>query len=147
MLKDMVSENLINLKIEATDWQDAIRKAAKPLVEANKIKESYVDGIIRAVHEMGPYFVLTKHVALAHSRPEDGVIEGAIGIATLATPIEFGNQDNDPVKYIFTLSAVDNNAHLSALSDLAGLLEQQEFYDLLDQSKCPKEILDYINQL
>ncbi|MFV0551985.1 MAG: PTS sugar transporter subunit IIA [Anaerorhabdus sp.] len=147
MLKDMVSENLINLKIEATDWQDAIRKAAKPLVEANKIKESYVDGIIRAVHEMGPYFVLTKHVALAHSRPEDGVIEGAIGIATLATPIEFGNQDNDPVKYIFTLSAVDNNAHLSALSDLAGLLEQQEFYDLLDRSKCPKEILDYINQL
>ncbi|MEG1462732.1 PTS sugar transporter subunit IIA [Anaerorhabdus sp.] len=147
MLKDMVSENLINLKIEATDWQDAIRKAAKPLVDANKIKESYVDGIIRAVHEMGPYFVLTKHVALAHSRPEDGVIEGAIGIATLATPIEFGNQDNDPVKYIFTLSAVDNNAHLSALSDLAGLLEQQEFYDLLDQSKCPKEILDYINQL
>lgn len=147
MLKDMVSENLINLKIEATDWQDAICKAAKPLVEANKIKESYVDGIIRAVHEMGPYFVLTKHVALAHSRPEDGVIEGAIGIATLATPIEFGNQDNDPVKYIFTLSAVDNNAHLSALSDLAGLLEQQEFYDLLDQSKCPKEILDYINQL
>ncbi len=147
MLKDMVSENLINLKIEATDWQDAIRKAAKPLVEANKIKESYVDGIIRAVHEIGPYFVLTKHVALAHSRPEDGVIEGAIGIATLATPIEFGNQDNDPVKYIFTLSAVDNNAHLSALSDLAGLLEQQEFYDLLDQSNCPKEILDYINQL
>lgn len=147
MLKDMVSENLINLKIEATDWQDAIRKAATPLVEANKIKESYVDGIIRAVHEMGPYFVLTKHVALAHSRPEDGVIEGAIGIATLATPIEFGNKDNDPVKYIFTLSAVDNNAHLSALSDLAGLLEQQEFYNLLDQSECPKEILDYINQL
>lgn len=147
MLKDMVSENLISLKIEATDWQDAVRKAAKPLVNANKIKESYVDGIIRAVHEIGPYFVLTKHVALAHSRPEDGVIEGAIGIATLATPIEFGNEDNDPVKYIFTLSAVDNNAHLSALSDLAGLLEQQEFYDLLDCSESPKEILDYINQL
>ncbi|MFV0479585.1 MAG: PTS sugar transporter subunit IIA [Anaerorhabdus sp.] len=147
MLKDMVTVNLIQLKVEAIDWQDAVRKAAHPLVEAGKIRETYVDGIINAVHEMGPYFVLTKHVALAHSRPEDGVIEGAIGITTLATPVEFGNEDNDPVKYIFTLSAVDNNAHLSALSDLAELLEKQEFYDFLDNATDAQKVFDYICQL
>ncbi|SJZ68084.1 PTS sugar transporter subunit IIA [Anaerorhabdus furcosa] len=147
MLKNMISEELIVLNVEASDWKDAVRKAACPLVNQGKIKESYVDGIIRAVHEIGPYFVLTKHVALAHSRPEDGVIEGAIGIATLKTPIEFGNEDNDPVKYIFTLSAIDNNAHLSALSDLAGLLEQQEFYEFLDKAKSAEEVMNYINAM
>ncbi|MEG0735203.1 PTS sugar transporter subunit IIA [Anaerorhabdus sp.] len=108
MLKNMISQELITLNVEATDWQDAIRKAAIPLVQEGKIKESYVDGIIRAVHEIG---------------------------------------DNDPVKYIFTLSAVDNNAHLEALSDLAGLLEQQEFYDFLDNAKSPEEVMNYINAI
>lgn len=28
MLKDLTSENLIRLNIEATDWEDAVRKAA-----------------------------------------------------------------------------------------------------------------------
>ncbi|MEG0265927.1 PTS sugar transporter subunit IIA [Anaerorhabdus sp.] len=147
MLKNMITQELITLNVEATDWEDAIRKAATPLVNEGKIKESYVDGIIRVVHEIGPYFVLTKHVALAHSRPEDGVISGAIGIATLAHPIKFGNEDNDPVKYIFTLSAVNNDAHLQALSDLAGLLDQQEFYEFLDNAKSPEEVMNYINAI
>ncbi len=36
MLKDLTSENLIRLNIEATDWEDAVRKAAQPLLEAAK---------------------------------------------------------------------------------------------------------------
>ena len=98
MLKDLVSEKLIKLQIEASDWEDAVRKAAQPLVDEGKVKTSYVDDIIKGVKEMGPYIVLTKHVALPHARPESGALESAIGIATLKTPVEFGNEDNDPVK-------------------------------------------------
>ena len=57
---------------------------------------------------MGPYIVITKHVALPHARPEAGALESAIGIATLKHPVKFGNKDNDPVKYLFCLSATDN---------------------------------------
>ena len=146
MLKDMVNEKLIKLDIEATDWEDAIRKAAQPLVDEKKAKSTYVDDMIAGVKENGPYIVLTEHVALPHARPESGAIECAIGIATLKTPIEFGNEANDPVKYMFCLSATDNSQHLEALADLAGLFEDKEFFALLDNAKEPHEIMDYLKK-
>lgn len=146
MLKDLLNEELILLNINASDWEDAIRKAAQPLVDEKKVTESYVDDIIVGVKNNGPYIVLTEHVALPHARPESGALESAIGVATLKTPVEFGNEANDPVKYLFTLSAKDSSQHLSALSELAGLFEDKEFFNLLDNSNNPKEIMEYINK-
>ena len=108
MLKDLTDEKLIRLNIEAADWEEAIRKSAQPLIDEHKVKPSYVDDMITGVKENGPYIVLTKHVALPHARPESGALESAIGIATLKTPVVFGNEANDPVKYLFCLSAKDN---------------------------------------
>lgn len=146
MLTDLISEELIRLNIEAKDWEDAIRLAAQPLVENKKIKPSYVEDIIAGVKEMGPYIVLTKNVALPHARPESGAIRNAIGIATLVKPIRFGNKDNDPVKYLFTLSAKDNSEHLSALAELAGLFDDKKFFQLLDDAQSANEIIDYLKR-
>lgn len=146
MLTDLLNEELILLNINASDWEDAIRKAAQPLVDEKKVTESYVDDIIVGVKNNGPYIVLTEHVALPHARPESGALESAIGVATLKTPVEFGNEANDPVKYLFTLSAKDSSQHLSALSELAGLFEDKGFFNLLDNSNNPKEIMEYINK-
>ena len=104
MLKDLTNERLIRLNIEAADWEEAIRKSAQPLIDEHKVKQSYVDDMITGVKENGPYIVLTKHVALPHARPESGALESAIGIATSKTPVVFGNEANDPVKYLFCLS-------------------------------------------
>lgn len=146
MLKDLVNEKLIKLQIEADNWEDAIRKAAQPLVDEQKCKESYVDDIIKGVKEFGPYIVMTKHVALPHARPESGALSNAIGVATLKAPVEFGNKDNDPVKYLFCLCAKDNSEHLNALAELAGLFEDQEFFKLLDTTTDPKEVMAYISK-
>ena len=146
LLNEMTNASLIRLNIEADDWQDAVRKAAAPLVENNKIKPGYVDEIINGVLELGPYIVITKHVALPHARPEAGALESAIGIATLKHPIKFGNKDNDPVKYMFTLSATDNIKHLNALAEMAGLFEEKEFFDMLDRANDPMEVMNYLNK-
>ena len=146
LLNEMTDASLIRLNIEADDWQDAVRKAAAPLVENNKVKPGYVDEIINGVLEMGPYIVITKHVAVPHARPEAGALESAIGIATLKHPIEFGNKDNDPVKYMFTLSATDNIKHLNALAEMAGLFEEKEFFDMLDGANDPMEVMNYLNK-
>ena len=100
--------------------------------------------MVNSAKSSGPYIVITKHVALPHARPEAGVKEIGIGIATLENPIEFGNEENDPVKYVFCLSAVDNNSHLRAMSELVELLEQDEFFRVLDNAKEEKEIMDFI---
>lgn len=122
------------------------KKSCTTISSWKKVTESYVDDIIVGVKNNGPYIVLTEHVALPHARPESGALESAIGVATLKTPVEFGNEANDPVKYLFTLSAKDSSQHLSALSELAGLFEDKEFFNLLDNSNNPKEIMEYINK-
>lgn len=146
MLSKLLSEKLIKLNIDAKDWCDAIRQSAQPLVLSNKVEARYVDAIIDSVKESGPYIVITKHVAIPHARSQMGVIETAIGVATLKEPVVFGNKENDPVKYIFCLSAKENKEHLEALAELADLLEDENFYKVLDQATQPKEILKYVSE-
>ena len=146
MLDNLVSEELIRLNIEATDWQEAVRLAAQPLIDSGKIKPGYVDAIIENVKENGPYIVITPGVALPHAKAESEVLASALGIATLKTPINFGNRDNDPVKYVFCLSSTGNQEHLNTLMDLANLLEQKEFYDVLDKAESAKEIVEFLNK-
>lgn len=144
MLSDITNETLVKLNVPAKDWEDAIRQSASVLVENNKVTEAYVDAMVNTAKESGPYIVITKHVALPHARPEAGSKEISIGIATLETPVEFGNDDNDPVKYVFCLSAIDNNSHLRAMSELVELFEMDEFFRTLDNAKDPKEVIDFI---
>lgn len=144
MLSDITNETLIKLNVPAKDWEDAIRQSASVLVENNKVTEAYVDAMVNTAKESGPYIVITKHVALPHARPEAGSKEISIGIATLENPVEFGNEDNDPVKYVFCLSAIDNNSHLRAMSELVELFEMDEFFKTLDTAKDPKEVMDFI---
>ncbi len=146
MLLDLVEERLIRLNIEATSPEDAIKKAAFPLIQSNKITDDYVNNIIANMHEVGPYFVICPHVALPHATTNQGVLSPAIGITTLNTPIAFGSKTNDPVKYMFTLAAPDNTSHLSALADLAELLEDEAFFNLLDTAITPQEVIDYLKK-
>ncbi len=144
MLSDLTNETLIKLKVPAKNCEDAIRQSASVLVENGKVTKEYVDAMVNTAKESGAYIVITKHVALPHARPEAGAKEIAIGIATLEDPVKFGHKDNDPVKYVFTLSAVDNNSHLRAMSELVELLEMDEFFRTLDNAKDPKEVIDFI---
>ncbi len=147
MLKELTDKSLIRLGIHAENWEDAIRQAAAPLVETERIRESYVDDIIEGVRQYGPYIVLTKNVALPHARPEAGALHDAIGIATLDTPVYFGNEANDPVRYLFCLSATDDQKHLEGLAQLAQLLESSEFLDRLGACNDEQEVMDCIEEL
>lgn len=144
MLSNIVNENLIRLKVSAENWEDAIRKSASALLENGKITATYIDAMINTAKEAGPYIVITKHVALPHARPETGAKEIAMGISTLDHPVKFGNKDNDPVKYVFSLSATDHESHLQAMAELLELLEKEEFYSILDKAENAKEIMSYI---
>lgn len=145
MLSDLLDESLVLLDVEASDWEDAIRKAAQPLVDNKKVAPSYVDDIIKGVNELGPYIVITEHVALPHARPESGALESAVGIVTLKEPVEFGSADNDPVKYLFPLSAKDNDSHLGALQSLVELLSDPDFFAQLDSASTPKDVVDLVH--
>lgn len=147
VLSDLVSEELIQLDVEATNWEDGVRKSAQLLVDAGKVTPAYVDDIVKGVNELGPYIVITEHVALPHARPEQGALESAVGITVLREPVEFGSKDNDPVKFLFPLSAKDSDGHIAALQSLVELLSDPEFFTRLEAAHSPKDVMDLIHDM
>lgn len=143
-LTNMISESIIQLQVEANDWEDAIRKAGKPMVEHLYVKPAYIEEIIRIMHHEGPFVVITKHVALPHTKPSSGALRCGLGLTVLKEGIAFGSQEHDPIKYIFTLSAVDNESHLTAMSQLLELFNEPSFFSMMDEAQTPKEVISYI---
>lgn len=67
-----------------------------------------------------------------------------LGLTVLKEGITFGSQEHDPIKYIFTLSAVDNESHLTTMSQLLELFNEPSFFTMMDEAETPQEVIAYI---
>lgn len=131
MLEDVLKDSNILLNEQVTTWEDSFRRVSEPLIKEKIIEPRYVTAMIDSVKEYGPYIVIGKYIALAHARPEDGVNSLGISVATIKEPIAFGNEENDPVKIIFCLAAVDSYSHLNIMKSLIELINDEEKIDRL----------------
>ncbi|MFV0381654.1 MAG: BglG family transcription antiterminator [Breznakia sp.] len=146
MLSDVLKKEYIRLNVGAKTWTSAIREAGSTLQKQGVISMSYINATIDNVKDVGPYIVITKGVALPHANNQEGVYKTAISLAVLEDPVNFGNVQNDPVKYVFMLATLNGNAHLQALSDLVSLLEEKSFYHCMNTAIYPQDIVDYIKE-
>ena len=145
-LSNMMEASITQLQIEAQDWEEAIQKAGQPMVNHLYVKQSYIDEIVRIMRAEGPYVVITKHIALPHTKPSSGALRCGLGLTVLKNPIPFGSKEHDPIKYIFTLSAIDNESHITAMSQLLELFNDETFFELLDTTTSTAEVMDYIKE-
>jgi len=143
-LSDILSPDYIQLGLATNSWEEAFYVAATPLIEADIVSRRYIDKIIQTTYEEGPYMVISDHVALPHARPEDGVKKVGLGITVLKKPIKILGLT--PMKYIFTLAAVDNKKHLSALAELVSLIDQPEFFKMLDHASSSNDAYQWIKK-
>ena len=142
MLSDYLNENMIKLQVKAEGWEDAVRQGGELLIQAGKCEKRYVDEMVKAVETMGPYMVLAPGLALAHARPEDGVLALGMSVITLETPVEFGSEANDPVSLIISFGGVDRESHVEMLQALARFLMVEENQDFLRNATSVPEVLD-----
>jgi mannitol/fructose-specific phosphotransferase system IIA component (Ntr-type) len=142
MLADYIDESMIKLQVKAKDWQDAVRQGGALLLAAGKCEPRYVDAMVDAVETMGPYMVLAPGLALAHARPEDGVLKLGMSVITLATPVEFGSEQNDPVSLIISFGGVDKESHIGMLQSLARFLMVEENQEFLRRATSVPEVLE-----
>jgi len=56
--------------------------------------------------------------------------------------VEFGNKDNDPVYLLVALAAVDHEQHIKGLSELAGVLGDEENIKKIKACTTKEELLD-----
>jgi len=141
-LKDLLDLDTVDTQVEVTDWEDAVRAVGRLMVADGAVEERYIDGMIRTAKELGPYIVVAPGIALPHSRPEDGVKRTCMAFITLKTPVEFGNEINDPVDLVVAFGAVDNKQHIDALRGLATILGNEKSVQRLRETQTREELLE-----
>ncbi len=142
MSNTIEKENIL-LKVETSDWEDALRKSGQLLVDTGYITSAYIEATIENVKEFGPYIVLAPGIALSHSKPGDYILKNGLSLITLAEPINF-NSDNDPVEIVITLAASDEESHVVKLTTLFEILSDEEKYNIIVNATSADEILNLL---
>jgi PTS system ascorbate-specific IIA component len=145
--KALLTPESLQFQVHADTWEDALRVAAKPLLDAGDIEEGYVQGMIDSVKTNGPYIVIAPGLALGHARPSGDVHRACVAIATLDEPIEFGSKVNDPVDIVVVLAAVDDKAHLELLQKIVTFLNVEGSFDRLRAGRTAEDAQDIVNDI
>lgn len=144
-LSNLLSRKTISLNVEVDNWEEAVRTSGNLLIQAGSIKPAYVEAMIESVKTNGAYIVIAPGVAIPHASPSESVLEPCMSLVTLKNPVDFGNENNDPVKLVIAFGTVDNKAHVKALSKLARILGDQEKLDGLFNAEKPEEVEEIVS--
>ncbi len=121
MLQEYVGEGSILLHQSCKDWEEAVTRGCAPLIKARLADPSYAEAI-KANHRAMPYMVIAPGIMLAHARPECGAHGVGLTLMTLAHPLPFGSEENDPVSLVITLATPDDKSHVKMLEALTDFL-------------------------
>lgn len=146
-LHHLLPAEQIELDVEcSSDWRDAVRRSAQPLLEQGYIEARYIDAMISNIEENGPYIVLSPGFAVPHEGLEQGSIRTGMHLIRLKTPVDFGSEEGDPVRFVCCLSAIDHKTHLKAFFNLVNMLQQENFKKALTECCTPQEAESIIEQ-
>jgi PTS system ascorbate-specific IIA component len=147
LILDLLKNKNIKVGVDAADWKEVVDKTGKLLLEADQIEKRYIEAMKQSIIDNGPYVVIGKGIALLHARPEDGVKENCLSLITLSEPVEFGNENNDPVKIAFAFGTVDNDKHIKTISELSVVLMEESAVDKIAEMGSAEEILTYMEDI
>jgi mannitol operon transcriptional antiterminator len=132
------SERIIEIS-QVSDWKEAIKQAALPLLDQGYINMNYVEKMIENVLKLGPYIVISEQFALPHAAPADGVKKTGMSMLLLEKPVDLMGES---VRILAVLATWDNEQHLKALEQLTKLLKESRKEMLCAKSK--EEIIKLI---
>jgi PTS system ascorbate-specific IIA component len=147
LILDLLTKENIAVNVKAADWKEVVDETGKLLLEADQIEERYIEAMKQSIIDNGPYVVIGKGIALLHARPEDGVKENCLSLITLDEPVEFGNENNDPVQIAFAFGTVDNEKHVKTISELSVVLMEESAVDKIAAMGSAEDILKYIEDI
>ncbi|GAK13217.1 LOW QUALITY PROTEIN: hypothetical protein JCM19039_3046 [Geomicrobium sp. JCM 19039] len=118
------------------DWREAISIAAKPLLNAGYITQSYIQEMIMSVEGNGTYMVFLPNVAFVHAGPNRVIKEG-ISLTVLDEQIEFGDLNPERVDLIIVLAIkeVHNQDFMQLFHYLETETSREQFLQKWNQRK------------
>lgn len=132
---------IVRVVDKVSDYKEAIRISCNILEENNIVESRYYDSILKKIEELGPYFCIADGVAMPHARPEEGATKEGVSVIKLNNPVDFLGKK---ISVFFTLSAKDNESHLSILRKIAEVCMNEEKLKIILNSKNEKEIQEVL---
>ncbi|MCI1134435.1 PTS sugar transporter subunit IIA [Enterococcus gallinarum] len=146
MLSELLKEDYIQLDISVENFDEAIKASAQPLLTADVIENEYISSILSIYHEIVALHCYYETNCAASCTHREGAKKLALGFTRLERPVISGHESNDPVKFLFPLSAPDNESHISLLSELAELLGNKDFLELLGRMTEKNELIAFLKK-
>lgn len=143
---EILSVDHILTGVKAETWQQAVTAAGQILVDQGSITSEYIENMIGAVNELGPYMVLMPHFALAHAAPCAAVLRDDMSLIILDEPVVFGSP-NDPVKVILCLACIDKESHMNALTRVAEAMMDESVFNALMSASTAEDAYEALNSL
>jgi DNA-binding GntR family transcriptional regulator/mannitol/fructose-specific phosphotransferase system IIA component (Ntr-type) len=145
-LSEFLPVERISIALQVENWSEAILKVGRLLYKTGVTEERYGKAMVNTARQFGPYIVVAPGIAVAHALPSDGVIKPALALATLKPAIPFGHVENDPVKLLIVIAAVDTSQHVEALKDIADVLFDPIRREALMQAGSAREAFDILTK-
>ena len=142
MLGELLTERRIQTTKQVAGWEEAISLASKPLIEDKSIRKEYVEAMIDAVHQFGPYMVLADRFALPHAQGSKGVNKLSMALLVVENEVDMLGE---PVSMFMVLASPDSSSHIDALASLSELLTVPENLTRI-RTGSKETILALINQ-
>ncbi|MGO3175717.1 MAG: PTS sugar transporter subunit IIA [Microbacterium gubbeenense] len=112
-------------------WREAIELVSTPLLNSGSISRDYVDAMLESIADGGTYIDLGYGIALAHARPERGVITTGLAALWVRPSVLLNDEAEHPISFFVCLAAADSTSHLETMAELGALLSDDETRDAL----------------
>lgn len=124
------------------NWSEAIDLVGAVLVREGNATAGYVQAIKDSILAPGgTYIDLGFGIALAHARPEQGVLTTGIAVLRLVEPVLLADDPAHPISVFIGLAAQDSATHLGVMKQLARVLTDESARTALLGATTPEEIV------
>lgn len=136
----------IQIVDSVSDWKQAIRLSAQPLLAKETITEDYIQAIFNSHQKLGPYYVLAPGLAMPHARPEQGVIKNGLSLLHIKQGVFFDAEENDPIYVVIMLCAISGDEHINMITALADIFSDDKRLSALLKASSMEAIQTVINE-
>jgi fructose-specific phosphotransferase system IIA component len=148
-LSDFVVREAIQVDLQATTKEAAIREIVHNLAASGRLAEADTDGVARAIlnrEELGSTGI-GQGVAVPHTRhPKVNKLIGTVALSRKG--VDFAALDGDPVDIFFLLVSPPNQPgdHLRALENISRHLKDDKFVSFLRQAKTREQVIELLDE-
>ena len=146
-ITDLLSEESIELNVEAKDKNDIIDKMTRLMLKTGRINnlEEYKKLVLKREEEGSTG--VGEEIAIPHGKGEC-VTEPGLVAMVVPNGVDYDALDGKPVKLLFMIAApnTSDNVHLNVLSRLSTILMDSNFKNKLISAKSKDEFLKIIDE-